>query len=210
MRIRHIVALVANLAVAVIALTDAATAALTGHSSIFADDSEVLPAIVGSGLVHGVAYAATVWVLWQEAERFRSANGFARVVRWIVMISLAVLSVGFMVLQPVMLLTAVSPESGFAMAWGLIGTVAFAAFLLGAALLGLALIRRNPLGVGSRVLLGVLPAILLVVVLGIVAPAFAHPGVIELVAGVGLSVLGVPLAALARTPQAAPAEAVAR
>lgn len=191
MHTRHIVALVSSLALAAIALTDAATAAVTGHSSVFADDSGVVPAILVAAIVHGTAYAAVWWVLWKEGPRFAHANRFARVLRGILLVCLAVLAVGFALLQPVMLLIGVDPDSGFAMTWGLIGTVAFAGVLLGSALLGLALLRRNPLGIGGRVLLGVLPAIAVVVLLGIVAPAFAHPGLVELVAGVGLSLLGV-------------------
>ncbi len=194
MHTRNIVALVASLALAAIALTDAVTTALTGHSSVFADDSGVLPAILVSWIVHGIAYAAMWWVLWKERPRFAHANRFARVVRGILLACLGVLSVGFAVLQPIMQVAGVDPDSGFAMTWGLVGTIAFAGMLLGAALLGLALVRRNPLGVGSRVLLGVLPAIAVVVLLGFIAPAFAHPGIVEVVAGVGLSLLGVPVA----------------
>lgn len=203
MHTRHIVALVTSLALAAIAVTDAATVALTGHSSVFADDSGVVPAMLVSWIVHGIAYAALCWVLWQEGTRFGHANRFARVLRGILLVCLAVLAVGFALVQPVMQLVGVDLDSGFAMTWGLVGTIAFAGVLLGSALLGLALIRRNPLGVGGRVLLGVLPAIAVVVVLGIVAPASAHPGIIELVVGVGLSLLGVHVTAA--RPAAGPA-----
>ncbi|MFT4216997.1 MAG: hypothetical protein QM619_07390 [Micropruina sp.] len=53
----------------------------------------------------------------------------------------------------------------------------------------------NPLGVGGRILLGILPALGLVVLLGAIGSPWEHPGYVELVQGVGMSLPGAGAAA---------------
>lgn len=194
MRIHHIVALGANLGVAAIALTDAITVIATGSYSVFADDSGVPAAIVASALVHALAYASIFVVLVRERERFRAANRFARVLRGILLPCYAVLVAG------VLLGTVVPADSGFGVVSGAVATIAFLLVMLVPAALGFALLRRNPLGIGARVLLATLPVAALVVALGFLAPAWAHPGWVEVVTGIGMSLLGVGATAVAPAP----------
>lgn len=185
----HWAALVPNLGLAAIALNDAVTRGLTGQYSAAAGSSGNTVAIAVSAVVHGLAYLGIVVVLWREADAFRAANRLAQVLRRILVVAF-----GFMGLAMLLVETwrPQSPEEsqGLGAAWELIGTTAFAVMLLGSCLLGFALLRSNPLGIGGRVLLGVLPAVGLVVLLAAIAPGWEHPGYVEFVQGVGMSLLG--------------------
>ncbi|MFT4297235.1 MAG: hypothetical protein QM582_17675 [Micropruina sp.] len=186
----HWAALAANLGLAAIALNDAVTHALTGQYSAASGTSGNAVAITVSTIVHGLAYLGIVVVLWREADAFRAANRFARALRPILLAAF-----GFMGLAMLGVETWRRPSpgesQGLAAGWELVGTVMFAVMLLGSCLLGFALLRSNPLGIGGRILLGILPAIGLVVLLGTVGSPWEHPGYIELVQGVGMSLLGV-------------------
>lgn len=190
----HWAALAANLGLAAIALNDAVTHALTGQYSLAAGTSGNTAAIAVSTVVHGLAYLGIVVVLWREAAAFRAANRFARVLRPILLVAF-----GFMALSMLAVETwrpkSTDESEGLAAGWELVGTVVFMVMLLGSCLLGLALLRTNPLGIGGRVLLGVLPAVGLVVLLSAAAPEWAHPGYVEFVQGVGMSLLGAGAAA---------------
>ncbi|WP_168627590.1 hypothetical protein [Cryobacterium sp. BB307] len=190
----HVVALISNLALGAIAMADTVVKGTTGGSIIPLEDpatgSAVLMLLV-INLVHGVAYAALVFVLLKERARFAAANRFARVMRVGLIVVCAALALPFLVLQPIALLGGIPVGSGFMLevsTW--VGSPAFIGTFLFSAALGLSLIRRNPLGIGGRVLLGVLPAFLLVIALAFISPDWAHPGIAEVVAGVGLALLG--------------------
>lgn len=186
----HWAALIPNLGLAAIALNDAVTRALTGQYSIAASTSGNSVAIAIASVVHGVAYLGIVLVLWREADTFRAANRLARLLRRILLVAF-----GFMGLAMLLVETwrpqSLAESQGLAAAWDLVGTTAFMVMLVGSCLLGFALLRTNPLGVGGRILLGILPAFGLVVLLAAIAPAWEHPGYIEFVQGVGMSLLGV-------------------
>ncbi len=186
----HWAALIPNLGLAAIALNDAVTRALTGQDSIAASTSGNTVAITIAAIVHGVAYLGIVLVLWREADAFRTANRFAQVLRRILIVTF-----GFMGLAMLLVETwrpqGVDGSEGLTAAWGLVGSAAFIVMLLGSCLLGFALLRTNPLGIGGRILLGILPAFGLVVLLGAIGSPWEHPGYIEFVQGVGMSLLGV-------------------
>ncbi len=194
----HWAALVANLGLAAIALNDAITHGLTGQYSLMSGLSGNPVAIMISAVVHGLAYLGIVVVLWREVDSFRQANRFARGLRRILLATF-----GFMALAMLFVETwrPVGPAEagGVAAVWELIGSIAFGVMLLGSCLLGLALLRNNPLGIGGRVLLGILPALGLVILLDAVAPPWSHPGYVEFVQGVGMSLLGAGTAAARRS-----------
>jgi hypothetical protein len=52
-------------------------------------------------------------------------------------------------------------------------------------------IRRNPLGLGGRVLLLILPVTAIVIALAFLAPAYAHPGCVETAVNFGIALVGV-------------------
>jgi hypothetical protein len=210
----HVVALISNLALGVIAMTDTVVKGTTGGSIIPLEDpatGSAVSLLLVINLVHGVAYAALVVVLLKERARFATANRFARVMRIALIVVCAALALPFLVLQPIALLGGIPVGSGFMLevsTW--VGTPAFIGAFLFSAALGFSLIRRNPLGIGGRVLLGVLPAFLLVIVLAFVSPAWAHPGIAEVVTGVGLALLGVmPARVRAAAPLRAESKATA-
>lgn len=193
----HWAALIPNLGLAAIALNDAVTRALTGQDSMAASTSGNAVVIAIAAIIHGLAYLGIVMVLWREADAFRTANRFAQVLRRVLMVTF-----GFMGLAMLLVETwrpqGVDGSEGLAAAWGLVGSAAFMVMLLGSCLLGFALLRNNPLGIGGRILLGILPAFGLVVLLGAIGSPWEHPGYIEFVQGVGMSLLGA--GATARRP----------
>lgn len=199
MKAHHIAALIGCVGLSGIALTDAFVQASTGHDSIFADDAGPVAAVLGSDVWHGLTYAALTWVLIAEAARFATANRAARICRWVLVVCLAASAVSFVVIVPALLLTD-SGESAFAAVFGALGTPIFFGTILSAVVLGLAVVRRNPLGVGGRVLLLILPVTAIVVALAFLAPAYAHPGWVETAVNVGIALIGVGVAAGAAVP----------
>lgn len=185
----HRAALIFNLGLSAIALNDAVTHGLTGHYSAAAATSGNSAVIVASLVVHGLAYLAIVVVLWCEADAFRAANRFARGLRWTLLVAFGFMGLAMLFVETWRPAVVEGVESPWVV-WELIGTAALAVVVLGSCLLGFALLRTNPLGVGGRILLGVLPAVALILVLAAVAPDWSHPGYVEFVVGVGMSLLG--------------------
>ena len=156
----HRIALVGACATSAIALGDAVVHGVTSESSVFADDSgrPVLVALVS--VVHGLTYVALASVLVAERVRFTGTNLVARGARWVLLGGLAVLAIGFLLVAPVVAFTG-QPEGGLGAAWAGMATVGFLAMILGALVLGLALLRTSALGIGARVLALMLPIALL-------------------------------------------------
>lgn len=190
MKVHHVVALIGCAGLSGIALTDAFVQATTGHNSIFADDSGRLGAIVAGDVWHGLTYAALAWVLIAEAARFAAANRVARACRPVLAAGLIASAVSFTVIVPALLLTG-SMDGPFAAVFGALGTPIFVVTILAAVVLGLAVLRNNPVGIGGRVLAWILPVAAVVVALAFLAPAYAHPGWIETVVNVGIALIGV-------------------
>ena len=193
MKAHHIAALIGCIGLSGTALTDAFVQATTDHDSIFADDAGPVGPIVASDVWHGLTYAALTWVLIAEARRFTAANRVARICRWVLVVCLAASAVSFVVIVPALLLTD-STGSAFAAVFGMLGTPIFFGTILAAVVLGLALIRPNPVGVGGRVLALILPVTAIVIALAFLAPAYAHPGWVETVVNVGIALIGVGVA----------------
>lgn len=196
----HLAALVAATGTSAIALTDAVTHGITGHYSVFSDDSGVRSAVVASGLVHGLTYVALLVVLLRERARFAASNRVARGARWIVMISLGFLALGFLTLVPFL-----NPRGGdgpVATALNVLVGPAFAGMILGSLVLGLALLRSAALGVGARVLACMLPVLGVTALLGWLAPDWAHPAYLETTLNFGIALLGVGTAGVAASSRA--------
>jgi hypothetical protein len=198
MKAHHIAALIGCVGLSGIALTDAFVQATTGHDSIFGAEDGPVGAILASDLWHGLTYAALTWVLIAEAARFVAANRLARACRWVLVVGLAASAISFVVIVPALLLTD-SGDGAFAEVFGALGTPIFFGTILGAIVLGLAVIRRNPLGLGGRVLLLILPVTAIVIALAFLAPAYAHPGWMETAVNFGIALVGVGAATGARS-----------
>ncbi|HOZ59947.1 MAG TPA: hypothetical protein PKY70_17340 [Nakamurella multipartita] len=190
MKAHHITALVGCVGLSGIALTDAFVHATTGHDSIFAADDGPVGAIVASDVWHGLTYAALTWVLIAEAARFAAANRVARICRWVLVVCLAASAASFVLIVPALLLTK-STDGAFGAIFGALGTPIFFGTILAAIVLGLALIRSNPVGIGGRVLVLILPVTAVIVALAFLAPAYAHPGWVETVVNFGIALVGV-------------------
>ncbi len=186
----HKVALVPSVLTCTIALFDAATAATTGHYSVFADDSGNAPAQVGSSLVHGLAYAALAWVLIREGFRFAPYGRVVRGTRWVLTVSLLVLALGFVVVSPVLVLVGAELDGAAGTAWGAVASLAFFGMILSAVVLSVVVLRRNHLGIGGRVLGLLLPVAAGSVLLGVLGSPWAHPAYVETVINIGLALVG--------------------
>jgi hypothetical protein len=190
MKAHHIAALIGCVGLSGIALTDAFVQATTGHDSILAADDGPVGAIVASDIWHGLTYAALTWVLITEAARFGAADRVARICRWVLVVCLAASAVSFVAIVPTLLLTQ-SQDGAFAAVFGALGTPIFFGTILAAIVLGLSLIRMNPVGIGGRVLALILPVTAVIVALAFLAPAYAHPGWVETVVNFGIALIGV-------------------
>lgn len=183
----HKLALAGATVTSSIALFDAATHGITGEYSIFADESGVRWALVLAALAHGLPYLAFCAVLVLEAPLIRSAGRVAAGLRWVLLVSMAILAVGFTFLAPFM-----EPSgSGPGLVFGAIATVGFAGMLLSALTIGPFLLTAPGLRPGSWVLCAMLPVLGLTFVLAAVATDWAHPAYLETVLHFGIALLGV-------------------
>lgn len=201
----HRLALVPAAGMSAIALFDAATNAVTGHYSVFSDDSDVRWALVGSSLVHGTAYVALLAVLLLHRYRIDAAGRVARATRWLLVTCLALLAAGFLLVTPF-----VNPETLPAPVAAPVG-IAFMLMLLAAPVLGLAVRRVEPLRPGSLLLVAMLPVLALTLAVSLVAPRLGHPAYLETAMALGVAMLGYRAAAReSRQPRTAPVSGALR
>jgi len=189
-----------------IALTDAVTHGLTGGFSPFSEESDLTLLVVAGTLVHGLAYVAFAVVLRAEAGRFAATNRVARASRWVVLVSLAVLAVGFLTVSPVVTVRDTYDGTAYAVL-GIMAGLGFAGLLLGSLVMGTALLRTDALGVGARVLALLLPALGVTLLLAWLSPLWAHPAYLETPTYLGLALLGVGAGASRPDARAATASA---
>jgi hypothetical protein len=202
----HVVALIGATLTSTIALSDAILHGVTGRNSIFSDNSGHPNWIIAGGLVHGFTYAALSWVLIREHRRFSHANRLARALRYVLLASLLLLAAGFVGVAPIVVTNDLPPTSAFGTAWVWVASIGFAGMILSSLVLGITVLRTNPLGYGGR-LLGLLIVIVpITVALGFLAPKWAHPAYIETTIHFGVALLGVAVAAVgASRPRRQPA-----
>lgn len=185
--LHHRLALIGATATSAIALGDAMTHGLTGGYSIFADDSGVPWASALSYTVHGLTYVAFAFVLVAERRRLDAVNRGARVARWVLLVAFGVLA---------FIMLGLSPVRGVLRAWGLltvfetVAGLSFLAMFLGGIALGAALWRRSGFHVESRLLVGIVGALGLVLLFAWLAPGFAHPAYMETMLHFGIAITG--------------------
>lgn len=192
----HRFALTAGLGLSSIAVFDAITHGVTGHLSVFADDSDMPVVQAVGGVVHGLAYLGALWVLQVERRRIH-ANRVASVFGWLLFAAYIPLAVGFLLVAPFQafglldsLFTALAPAFG----------IGFALQFLAAAGLGLSLLRHPPTGVGSRILAAIPLGIGLTIVMAVFAGNWAHPGYVEALTIIGVALLGTATHSRRHTP----------
>jgi hypothetical protein len=191
----HVVALIGAALTSTIALSDAVMHGVTSRNLIMSDNSGHTGWIVTGDLVHGFTYAALLWVLIRERTRFERANRFTRALRYVLIASLGVLAAGFVLVDPVLQITKVRFISPFGTAWEWMASIGFAGMILSSLLLGIAVLRNNPLGYGGRLLGLLVPVLGVSVLLGFVASDWAHPGYVETIIHFGVAMIGVRAAA---------------
>ena len=183
----HKVALAGAVVTSSIALFDAVTHGITGDYSVFSDESGNRPAVVLAALAHGLAYIAFCAVLVREAPLIRSAGRIAAALRWVLLGSLATLSVGFIFLAPFM-----EPSgSDLGVVFGVVASLCFAGLLLSGLLIGPFLVTTQGLRPGSWLLSAMLPVLGATLLLAWLAPDWAHPAYLETTLHFGIALLGV-------------------
>jgi hypothetical protein len=184
-------AVAGSLGLSAIALTDAITHGITGHGSVFADDSSHNSVILIGDAVHGLAYVGLALVLRGTGGDFRTYGRVVRGVRRLLVGAFAALAADMLGMAPLVVLTGGFEDSPLVGVDEAFATTAFLAMLLGTLALGIATLRRNELGLGGQVLRLMLPVLLLTVGLGFLAPDWAHPGYLETTTNFGIALIGV-------------------
>ena len=197
----HHLALVGAAGMSGIALFDAGTKALTGHLSVFSDESDVEWLLQTSNAIHGLAYVAMAAVLVLHRRHIVSVNRVALVSYWLLRGSVTVLAFAFLALAPF-----VGPENMPAAISAVVG-VAFLLMLLSAPVLGIAVRRAPALRPGSLVLAAMVPVLAITVILGVLAPDFGHPAYLETALAFGVALLGYRVSTHAFVADAAAASA---
>ena len=202
LKLHHVFALVAGTMVSVVALTDAVIYALTGYRA-FSEGSQHPGLHLAANLVHALAYLALLIVVVRERRRFMAANRFARVLRYVLTASLGWFVLATVVLDPIFWLGGISMDSSVGVLGGSVGSVAFLGMILSSLLLGLAVLRNNPLGIGGRILAAMVPVLGITVLLGFVASSWVHPAYLEVIINCGIALIGVGAAATSQPHQLA-------
>ncbi|MBX6748651.1 MAG: hypothetical protein IRY85_03105 [Micromonosporaceae bacterium] len=202
MRKHHMVAVSAAAVLTLAVLVDAVVIGVTGQNTFVTDDEAgPMAAAIAFTIFQALTYASLCWVLVAEAGQFAGANKAARITRRTLLAGFALLTFGTLVLNPLLRLLSIEEGPLYDVS-GLLALLALVLTYGSALVLGLALLRTNPLGIGGRVLALIGPAIALIVVVGMVAPAWASPVWATITAVVGTALLGVK-AVPARRPEPA-------
>jgi hypothetical protein len=184
-------AVAGSLGLSAIALTDAMTHGVTGHYSVFSDESGHNAVILVGDAIHGLAYAGLALVLRDAGAVFRAYGRVVRGVRRLLIGAFAVLAVGMLITAPLIVLTGGFKDSPLVSFDEVLATTTFLAMILGTLVLGIGVLRRNELGVGGQVLRLMIPVVLGTIGLGFVAPDWAHPGYLETTINLGIALIGV-------------------
>ena len=188
-RIRLVVVLLCAAGTSAIALTDAVVHGVTGHSVLPAEETE--PAVVVASIIHGITYAALCWVLVTEAYRIDSG---ARLRTWLrrgLIADLLVMSALFLVGIPLSAwISALRTNPTVDDVFSVVGNGAFLGMFALAFALGVSTIRRAALRPAPYLLIGIVPAIGLMIGLGALGSDFAHPAYAETLVNFGIALFG--------------------
>ena len=178
----HLAAIVLAGLVSALAVADTVVFAVTGNRTFITDDSSGNTATaVGMGLLLGASFAALAVVLVREAALFGTAGRVVRIARRALLTGLVLLSAGSLIWYPIQSLAGITEGPAYDVS-GLAAMLALLLTFSSATVLGLSVLRRNPLGLGGLVL-RFLPAVIVVTVLAaVVAPAWASPVGVTVVA----------------------------
>ena len=199
MRKHHVLAVTLAGINIVALLVDTVIVATTGQRTFITDDSQGSDvAVLAAGVGLAITFLAMGLVVLRESPRFADARRAARLGRPVLVVSLFFLGVGFLTVYPLQTLSDLDEDSIAIQASGLVALSALTATYLAAFVIGLAVIGRNPLGIGGLVLGLMGPVVLLTALLALVAPAVASPVHITMVVLAGVSLIGVRAKPVAR------------
>lgn len=175
----------------VLLIVDRVIAVITGEATFITDDSRGSTlTTLAMGVLLGVTFLALGWVVHRESARFATARLPARLARPVLTYGLFVLGIGFLAVTPLQPFLG-GEESPLVQASGLLALLALTAVSLSCLILGLAVIGRNPLGIGGRVLSALGPVIVVTGLLAVVAPDLASPVYCTMVVLAGTALIGV-------------------
>ena len=173
-------------------LVDTAIVVATGQRTFITDDSQGSNAsVLASGVVLGITFLAMGLVVMRESSRFATARRPARIGRPVLMVGLFFLGSGFLTVYPLQTLSGLDEDAVAIQVSGLVAFSALTAAFLAAFVIGLAVIGRNPLGIGGLILGLMGPVVMLTFLLGLVVPAAASPVYCTMVVLAGVSLIGV-------------------
>lgn len=175
----------------VLLIVDRVIAVGTGEATFITDDSRgSMLSTLAMGALLGFTFLALGWVVHRESARFASARRSARLARPVLTYGLFVLGFGFLAVTPLQSLLG-DEESPAAQVSALVALLALTAVSLSCLVVGLAVIGRNPLGIGGRILSALGPAIVVTGLLAAFAPDLASPVYCTMVVLGGTALIGV-------------------
>lgn len=177
-------ALIGAVGISAIALTDAATVALTGEPSFASDENGVTALYVLTGLVHVGAYVAFAAVLRGWRAQIDGASRFRHAVRLVLTYTFAVLAVSMLIGTGLAVATGEAPDNAV---YGAVAGVAFLLMFVASLALGISLLRRPQLRLAAWTLTGILGALGLAILLGAIGNPWAHPAYVEVLASFGVA-----------------------
>ncbi len=175
----------------VLLIVDRVIAVGTGEATFITDDSRGSTlSTLAMGALLGVTFLALGWVVHRESARFVTARRPARMARPVLTYGLCLLGIGFLAVTPMQYLLG-DEESSAVQVSGLVALLALTAVSLSCLVVGLAVIGRNPLGIGGRVLSALGPAMVATGLLAVAAPELASPVYCTMVVLGGTALIGV-------------------
>jgi hypothetical protein len=191
MQTHHRIAVSASLLAVAALAVDTVVFVRTGERTVVTDDARLgASGRVASALALCLVFGLLAWVVARERSRFAAAPRLTRWSRRPLLVGLVVLAAGFGLLSPA-LIVAGFDEGPLYDASGLVAALALATMFVGALGTGLGTLRRNPLGVGGRLLSLIAPVLAATAVLAVLEPRWASPVYTTAVVLVGVSLLGV-------------------
>lgn len=176
----------------ILLIVDRVIAVVTGDATFVTDDSRgsALGTLAMSALL-GCTFLSLAWVVHRESTRFANARRPARLARPVLTYGLLFLGGGFLTVYPLQTLSGLDEDAATVQVSGLVAFTALTSAFLAAFVVGLAVLGRNPLGIGGSILSLMGPVVLLTVLLGLVAPSMASPVYTTMVVLAGVSLIGV-------------------
>lgn len=186
----HIAALIFTVPLIVILAIDWVITGVTGRRTFITDDAVAGPGGVSTaiGITSSLGFAAIAFVLIREAPRFSGLGRLGRVCRWSMIGGTIALAIGQTIIYRVV--KALDVTGFWLTVSDLAAATAIGLTFVPALLLGLLQIRQNRLGIGGRLLMLTVPALLVTIAIALVDQDWASPVLLTMSLLGGLSLVG--------------------